>query len=51
MLYRNVRIEAFGYELPETVITSRSLEERVAPIYEKLNLSYGRFEMMTGIRE
>ena len=51
MLYKNVRIESFGYELPETVITSQSLEERVAPLYQKLNLSYGRFEMMTGIRE
>jgi len=51
MLYKNVRIAAFGYEVPETIVTSLSLEERVAPIYEKLNLSYGRFEMMTGIRE
>jgi len=51
MLYKNVRIESFGYELPETVITSQSLEERVAPLYQKFNLSYGRFEIMTGIRE
>ena len=51
MLYKNVRIESFGYELPETIVTSQSLEERVAPLYEKLNLSYGRFEIMTGIRE
>jgi len=51
MLYKNVRIESFGYELPKTIVTSQSLEERVAPIYQKLNLSYGRFEMMTGIRE
>lgn len=51
MLYRNVHIEAFGYEIPETMVTSQSLEERVAPVYEKLNLSYGRFELMTGIRE
>ena len=51
MRYKNVCIESFGYELPETVVTSQSLEERVAPLYEKLNLSYGRFEMMTGIRE
>ena len=51
MLYKNVRIESFGYELPETVVTSQSLEERVAPLYQKLNLSYGRFELMTGIRE
>ena len=51
MRYKNVHIEALGYETPGTVVTSQSLEERVAPIYEKLNLSYGRFEMMTGIRE
>ncbi len=51
MRYKKVCIESLGYELPEAVITSRSLEERVAPIYEKLNLSYGRFELMTGIRE
>ena len=51
MLYKSVRIESFGYEIPETVVTSQSLEERVAPLYQKLNLSYGRFELMTGIRE
>jgi len=51
MRYKKVCVEAFGYEIPETVVTSQSLEERVAPIYEKLNLSYGRFELMTGIRE
>jgi len=51
MRYKNVHIESLGYEIPGTVVTSLSLEERVAPIYEKLNLSYGRFEMMTGIRE
>jgi 3-oxoacyl-[acyl-carrier-protein] synthase-3 len=51
MRYKNVHVEALGYEIPETVVTSQSLEERVAPIYEKLSLSYGRFELMTGIRE
>ncbi len=51
MRYEKVCIEAFGYELPKKVVTSLSLEERLAPVYEKLNLSYGRFEMMTGIRE
>ncbi len=51
MRYAKVCIESFGYEIPDTVITSQSLEERLAPVYERLNLSYGRFEMMTGIRE
>jgi len=51
MRYNKVCVEAFGYEIPDTVVTSQNLEERVAPVYEKLNLSYGRFELMTGIRE
>ena len=51
MLYKNVRIEAFGYELPENIITSLSLEERLTPVYDRFNLSFGRLEMMTGIRE
>ncbi len=51
MRYEKVCVESFGYELPETIITSLSLEERLAPIYNKLNLRYGRLEMMTGIRE
>jgi len=51
MQYDKVYLESFGYELPEHVVTSLSLEERLAPIYDKLNLSYGRLEMLTGIRE
>ena len=51
MQYKKVCVESFGYELPDNTVTSVSLEERLAPIYNKLNLSYGRLEMMTGIRE
>jgi 3-oxoacyl-[acyl-carrier-protein] synthase III len=51
MRYKKVCVESFGYELPETTVTSVSLEERLAPIYNKLNLAYGRLEMMTGIHE
>jgi 3-oxoacyl-[acyl-carrier-protein] synthase III len=51
MQYKKVCVESFGYELPQNTVTSLSLEERLAPIYNKLNLSYGRLEMMTGIRE
>ena len=51
MLYKKVFIEALGYELPENIVTSLSLEERLAPLYERLNLAYGRLETMTGIRE
>ncbi|MBE0480124.1 MAG: 3-oxoacyl-ACP synthase III [Dehalococcoidia bacterium] len=51
MLYKKVRIESFAYELPETVVTSLALEEQLAPVYQKLGRSFGRLEMMTGIRE
>jgi 3-oxoacyl-[acyl-carrier-protein] synthase III len=51
MRYRKVCIEAFGYELPERVVTSQSLEERLAPVYAKVHRSSGTLEMMTGIRE
>ncbi len=51
MRYGKVYLESFGYELPENTVTSLSLEERLAPIYDKLGLSYGRLEMITGIRE
>ena len=51
MLYKNVHIESFGYQLPENAITSLSLEERLAPVYDRLKLAFGRLEMMTGIRE
>jgi 3-oxoacyl-[acyl-carrier-protein] synthase III len=51
MQYKKVCIESFGYELPEHTVTSVSLEQRLAPIYDRLNLRYGRLEMGTGIRE
>jgi len=51
MRYKNVCIEAFGYELPETTVTSLELEQRLEPVYKKVNRSFGRLELMTGIRE
>ena len=51
MQYKKVCVESLGYELPVNIVTSVSLEERLAPIYNKLNLRYGRLEMGTGIRE
>jgi 3-oxoacyl-[acyl-carrier-protein] synthase III len=51
MRYDKVCLESFGYELPINATTSVSLEERLAPIYHRFNLSYGRLELITGIRE
>jgi 3-oxoacyl-[acyl-carrier-protein] synthase-3 len=51
MLYENVNIEAFGYELAPVSISSEEIEGRLAPVYERLHLPYGRLEMMSGIKE
>src|SRR5512136_514762 len=51
MRYREVCVEAFGDELPERVVTSQSLEERLAPVYAKVHRAPGALELMTGIRE
>jgi 3-oxoacyl-[acyl-carrier-protein] synthase III len=49
--FENVRIEAFAHVLPERAVTSAEIEDRLAPLYERLRLSSGRLEMMSGIRE
>ena len=51
MRFENVHIDSIAHVLPEEVITSESLELRIAPLYERLNLSVGRLELMSGIRE
>jgi acyl-CoA:acyl-CoA alkyltransferase len=49
--YRNVSIAGLGHELPPRVLTSSAIEDRLAPVYEKIGLVPGRLELMTGIRE
>ena len=51
MRYTNVCLESFGYTLPEEVVTSAQIEQRLAPLYRRLRLPEGRLELMTGIRE
>ena len=51
MQYQNVCIESLGYTLPETRVTSDDIENRLAPLYERLKLPAGRLELMTGIGE
>ncbi|MGD2109937.1 MAG: 3-oxoacyl-ACP synthase III [Phycisphaerae bacterium] len=49
--YRHVRLESFGYALPENVVASVELERELAPVYERFGVHEGRLELMTGIRE
>jgi acyl-CoA:acyl-CoA alkyltransferase len=49
--FENVYIEGLGYYLPDNIVSSEDLEKRLAPVYDRLKLPYGRLEMMTGIKE
>lgn len=51
MKYDNTVIVTATHELPPNVVSSEQIEARLAPVYERLRFSYGRLEMMTGIRE
>ena len=51
MRYSNVCIESLGYTVPEEVITSAEIEDRLQPLYQRLRLPEGRLELMTGIVE
>ena len=50
-MYRRVCLDTFDYELPPRVLTSEEIENRLAPVYERLRLPAGRLELMSGIRE
>ena len=51
MKFKNVVIESLGYALPQECWASEFLERKLAALYERLKLPYGRLELMTGIRE
>ncbi|MEN8200186.1 MAG: 3-oxoacyl-ACP synthase III [Thermodesulfobacteriota bacterium] len=51
MHYSKVCLHTFGYALPPRVLTSDGIEQRLAPLYERLKLPAGRLELMSGIRE
>lgn len=51
MRFENVHVEALGVALPDTAVTSDALEERLAPLYDRIGASVGRLELMSGIRE
>jgi 3-oxoacyl-[acyl-carrier-protein] synthase III len=51
MRFEDLRLAAIEAALPETVLTSEDLEERLAPLYDRLGVRVGRLELMTGIAE
>jgi len=51
MHFKHVCLHAFGYALPPRVVSSDEIEQRLAPVYQRLKLPFGRLEMMSGIQE
>ncbi|MEE8107070.1 MAG: 3-oxoacyl-ACP synthase III [Planctomycetota bacterium] len=51
MRYERVFLDAIGYELAPVSVTSEELEDRLAPLYQKLHLRPGQLEALTGIAE
>lgn len=51
MIFNNTVLDSIAYELPPEIWSSTSIEEKLAPLYEKLKLPFGRLELMTGIKE
>jgi 3-oxoacyl-[acyl-carrier-protein] synthase-3 len=51
MKYQHVCLEAVACTLPPHVVTSEELEQRLAPVYDRVGLRVGRLELMSGIRE
>jgi len=49
MKFNNVVLESFAYDISSESITSIQIEEKLAPLYQKLKLPEGRLELMTGI--
>jgi 3-oxoacyl-[acyl-carrier-protein] synthase III len=51
MRFEDVHLAGLAPLLPEEIVTSEQLEQRLAPLYQRLRLRVGRLELMTGIRE
>lgn len=50
MKFNNVFLHSFGLADPDTFITSDQMEEKLAPLYQRLKLPEGRLELSTGIK-
>jgi len=51
MKYSRVYLAAAECVLPDNVVTSAQIEQRLKPVYDRLGLPEGRLELMSGIKE
>lgn len=50
MRFDSLRLHSYTYEEPSHFMTSDEMEERLAPLYERAKLPFGRLELQTGIK-
>jgi 3-oxoacyl-[acyl-carrier-protein] synthase-3 len=51
MKYNNVVVDTIGYELAPVVVSTEELEDRLAPVYQRLRIPKGQLSTLTGIHE
>jgi acyl-CoA:acyl-CoA alkyltransferase len=49
--YSQVCLEGFGLHLPDTVVSSAELEDRLVPLYQRLEVPRGALERLSGVSE
>jgi len=48
--FPHVCLESFALNLPEVEVTSAELEDRVAPLYQRLGIPFGTLEKLSGVK-
>jgi acyl-CoA:acyl-CoA alkyltransferase len=48
--YKHVCIEAMALNIPPLQLTSAEIEDRIAPLYQKLNIPFGTLEKISGVK-
>lgn len=49
--FDDVVIAGIGTDLPDRVVTTREIEEKLSPVLERFNVPIGTFEKLSGIKE
>ena len=47
--FSDVHIEAVGLHMPDQQVTSAEIEDKIAPVYEKLKVPFGTLEKLSGV--
>jgi acyl-CoA:acyl-CoA alkyltransferase len=49
--FSTVNIEGFGVNLPTIELSSSEIEDRIAPLYERLRIPFGTLERLSGVQK